>query len=84
VSAPESLRAHPGHDFEGFEILSQGDGERVLVARCDCGATLAEARAVFAPCPDCAGDSECPRCGSTGEVVDHASLAWRFPDDDEE
>jgi hypothetical protein len=80
VVAPalEPLRVHPGHEFEGFEILTQTGGARVLVARCRCGATLGIADAAFARCPECgAGGEPCSRCGSTGEVVDHAALHWR-------
>jgi mannose/cellobiose epimerase-like protein (N-acyl-D-glucosamine 2-epimerase family) len=79
------LRVHPGHEFEGFEILTQVDGARVLQARCACGASLGVADAAFAACPDCAGGgAACTRCGGTGEVVDHAALHWRNPDDTED
>jgi len=62
---------HALHAFEGFEI--EGD---TIVARCDCGAVLDTAPAVFRPCPECAGEA-CTRCGGTGVVVDHARLEWR-------
>lgn len=62
---------HELHAFEGFEI----DGD-AIVARCDCGAVLDTARAVFRPCPECTGGGPCTRCGGTGSVVDHARLEW--------
>jgi hypothetical protein len=80
--ALESLRVHPGHEFEGFEILTQPDGARVLHARCACGAILGVADGAFVVCPDCGGSgAPCSRCDGSGEVVDHAALHWRSPED---
>jgi hypothetical protein len=61
-----------------MRIVNAGDGARLIVARCACGAVLDVADATFAPCGDCAGSS-CPRCGGSGEVVDHLRLTWRAP-----
>ncbi|MBV9423373.1 MAG: hypothetical protein JOZ98_10710 [Solirubrobacterales bacterium] len=73
-----SFHVHPGHAFEGFELVERPDTVPVLVARCECGAVLDTADACFARCPMCFGrESMCPRCGGTGHVVDHAALEWR-------
>jgi hypothetical protein len=49
----------------------------IIVARCECGAALDVAAAVFVGCPRCSGRAGgCRRCGGTGEVVDHAALEW--------
>jgi hypothetical protein len=83
--ALDSLRVHPGHEFEGFEILTQPGGRCVLHARCACGAILGIADAAFVPCPECgASGAPCPRCAGSGEVVDHAALHWRTLDDTED
>jgi hypothetical protein len=73
-----SARAHPGHAFDGMRIVAAGAGARLIAARCSCGAVLDIADAAFAPCADCAG-GDCPRCGGSGEVVDHRRLTWRAP-----
>lgn len=72
------FHVHPGHAFEGFELVDRPDNVPVLVARCECGAVLDVADARFALCPACVGrKSTCPRCGGTGRVIDHAALEWR-------
>jgi hypothetical protein len=72
------FHVHPGHAFDGFEVVQRPDAPAVLHARCDCGAVLDVAEAHFARCPDCLGrGTECRRCGGTGRVVDHAALEWR-------
>jgi hypothetical protein len=74
------FHVHPGHAFEGFELLQRPDAAPVLLARCECGTVLDVADAVFARCPDCSRrDPTCPRCGGTGRVIDHAALEWRCP-----
>jgi hypothetical protein len=79
--APEPLLAHPGHEFEGFLILSHDVSQRTVVAGCSCGAALATAEAAFTACPECDGDPGCTRCGGSGEVVDHRALVWRHPEE---
>jgi hypothetical protein len=81
AGAPEPLLAHPGHEFEGFRILSHAAAPRTLVAGCSCGEALATAEAAFAPCPECAGGAGCARCGGSGEVIDHRALVWRYPEE---
>jgi hypothetical protein len=69
-----AFHVHPGHGFEGFELV----GGSLLVARCDCGAVLDEAEACFTACPECGGrGGACARCGGSGQVIDHAALLWR-------
>jgi hypothetical protein len=69
---------HPGHLFEGFELIEGAGEAALLLARCSCGAVLDSAEAQFALCLACeGGDGLCTRCGGTGRVVDHAALAWR-------
>ena len=75
---PGSVRAHPGHEFEGMRIVEISGGARLIAARCSCGEVLDVAAAVFAACPE-HGGAECARCGGSGEVVDHRALAWRAP-----
>lgn len=71
---------HPGHLFEGFELVEREPGQPMLLARCSCGAVLDVADARFARCPDCAGQTTaCARCGGTGRIIDHAALEWRAP-----
>jgi hypothetical protein len=68
------FHVHPGHAFEGFELV---EGP-LLEARCECGAVLDVAEARFALCPDCGGRGDgCSRCGGSGRVIDHAALLWR-------
>ncbi len=78
-----SFHVHPGHAFEGFELVEDSGASSLLLARCDCGAVLDVAPARFAPCPDCrgqpAGPSPCARCGGRGRVIDHAALEWQTP-----
>jgi hypothetical protein len=64
-------------------IAGAPDGSRLIAARCSCGEVIDVAEAVFAPCADCAGP-ECPRCGGSGEVVDHRALSWRAATPDEQ
>jgi len=61
-----------------MRILRAADGTRLIAARCSCGEVIDVADAVFSPCAGCAGGG-CARCGGSGEVVDHRSLAWRPP-----
>jgi hypothetical protein len=76
------FHVHAGHAFEGFELVSRVDGPPLLLARCDCGEVLDVADARFIGCPDCRGkDPVCTRCGGSGEIVDHAALEWRRPDE---
>ena len=78
-----SFHVHRGHDFEGFQI-ERLQGRAILLALCTCGTVLDSADAVFAPCPDCDADGRaCARCGGTGQVIDHAALRWRLPDEEE-
>jgi hypothetical protein len=74
-----TFHVHPGHAFEGFELVENPGGTSMLVARCHCGEVLDVAEARFALCRACAG-SGCVRCGGTGRIVDHAALEWRLPD----
>jgi hypothetical protein len=75
------FHVHPGHAFEGFEVVERPGGAAVLLARCACGAVLDVADARFAVCPRCAGaDPACRRCAGAGRVVDHAALQWHPPD----
>ena len=74
-----AFHVHPGHAFEGFELVEKPGGTSMLVARCHCGEVLDVAEARFALCPACAG-AACVRCGGTGRIVDHAALEWRLPD----
>lgn len=81
IANPEGISAfhvHPGHAFEGFELVDRPTGPPMLVARCQCGEVLDIAAARFALCPECSGGG-CLRCGATGRVVDHAALEWRTP-----
>jgi hypothetical protein len=72
------FHVHPGHAFEGFELVERPDGSALLLARCDCGEVLDAADARFARCPDCGGrDAACVRCSGCGRVVDHTALEWR-------
>ncbi len=71
-----AFHVHPGHAFEGFELIGHPNTTPMLVARCQCGEVLDVAEARFAPCPECTG-GDCVRCGGTGRVVDHAALEWR-------
>ena len=49
-----------------------------------CGSVLDVADAAFARCPECDGGGRpCPRCGTTGQIIDHAALRWRLPDEEE-
>ena len=73
---PLPARIHPGHAFDGMRIVASGDGARLIVARCSCGAVLDVADPLFAPCSEHRG-SACARCGGSGEVVDHRALVWR-------
>src|SRR5438045_5676814 len=76
-----AFHVHPGHAFDGFELVKRTDGAWVLLARCDCGEVLDVADAQFIECPDCsARDAGCMRCGGSRRVVDHAALQWRPPD----
>ncbi len=74
------FHVHRGHEFEGFQIERDG---ALLVARCACGEVLDVADSAFARCPECGGEG-CIRCGGSGEVVDHAALVWRAPDETED
>jgi hypothetical protein len=77
------FHVHRGHDFEGFQI-EWWQGRAILLARCACGTVLDAADAAFAHCPDCDADGRaCVRCGGTGQVIDHAALRWRLPDEEE-
>jgi hypothetical protein len=79
ASGVPPFHVHPGHLFEGFELIERAHtGEPpVLLARCSCGEVLDTAPARFAPCPACRGGArDCMRCGATGRVVDHAALEW--------
>lgn len=81
VAGVPPFHVHPGHAFEGFELLEPSDAAPRLLARCACGAVLDWAEAAFAGCPECQGrDGECARCGGTGRVIDHAALQWRVLD----
>jgi hypothetical protein len=72
------FNVHPGHAFEGFELVERQDASPLLLAYCDCGVVLDVAVARFTDCPVCTGrDPACMRCGGTGRVVDHAALEWR-------
>jgi hypothetical protein len=72
------FHVHPGHAFEGFELVESRSGSPILVARCACGTVLDVADAQFAGCPDCSGhDPGCVRCQGTGRVIDHSGVAWR-------
>lgn len=74
------FHVHPGHPFEGFELLEREGGAPVLLARCSCGEVLDTAQARFARCPACHGAGRaCTRCGGTGRVIDHAALEWTAP-----
>jgi hypothetical protein len=73
-----AFHVHPGHEFEGFELVAAVDRPPMLHARCHCGEVLDVAEARFAPCPKCDG-AACVRCGGTGRIVDHAALEWRLP-----
>jgi hypothetical protein len=98
VDAIGSFHVHPGHGFEGFEIIDRGTRGEIVVARCACGAVLDVADASFAQCSECEGSGArratsvtasaacgaCMRCGGTGRVVDHAALTWRLPTEMEE
>ncbi len=71
------FHVHPGHLFEGFELLEPERETPVLLARCSCGEVLDTAQARFARCPGCHGaGGGCARCAGTGRVVDHAALEW--------
>lgn len=75
------FHVHAQHAFEGFTIENRL-GIVTLVARCDCGAALDVADAVFRDCPACAvitgkPSPGCRRCAGTGGVVDHNALTWR-------
>jgi len=71
------FHVHPGHAFEGFELLERVGRSALLLARCGCGVVLDVAEARFARCPDCAGGGGgCARCGGSGRIVDHAALEW--------
>jgi hypothetical protein len=65
-----------------MRILEGPEGYRLIAAQCACGEVLDVADAVFAACAEHAG-RDCPRCGGTGEVVDHRALAWRLATPDE-
>jgi hypothetical protein len=65
-----------------MRIAGAPDGSRLIAARCSCGEVIDVAEAVFASCAGCIGP-ECPRCGGSGEVVDHRALAWRAATPDE-
>jgi hypothetical protein len=74
------FHVHPGHAFEGFELVERQGASPVLLARCDCGVVLDAAIARFTRCPECSGpDAACVRCGGTGRVVDHTALEWQAP-----
>jgi hypothetical protein len=71
------FHVHPGHPFEGFELVERGGQPPLLLARCECGAVLDVAEARFARCPACSGaGGACARCGGSGRIVDHAALQW--------
>ena len=75
------FHVHPGHLFEGFELVEPAGEPPVLLARCSCGEVLDTAQARFTRCPGCHGaGGECARCAGTGRVVDHAALQWTAPD----
>jgi hypothetical protein len=79
-----SFHVHPGHAFEGFELVDEGLPSPLLLARCECGTVLDVADARFAPCPDCSRqNTECARCAGTGRVIEHEALEWRAPAGDE-
>jgi hypothetical protein len=81
ADAVPPFHVHPGHGFEGFELVEATDGPRLLLARCSCGEVLDVADARFSDCPRCRGQgSACTRCGGSGQVVDHAALQWRSVD----
>jgi hypothetical protein len=71
------FHVHPGHAFEGFELVGRPNTTPILAARCQCGEVLDVAEARFAPCPECDGRG-CVRCEHTGRIVDHAALEWRL------
>jgi hypothetical protein len=76
---PVGLRLHLDHAFGGMEIVDVVP--RAIVARCECGAVIDVAEAALATCPECRGAPyDCKRCGGTGEIVDHAALEWRRPE----
>ncbi len=74
------FHVHRGHAFDGVRIVDR-DGRPLLEARCHCGDLLDVADASFSPCPECraTGRRDCMRCRGTGEIIDHAALAWRLP-----
>ena len=75
------FHVHPGHLFEGFELVEPAGEPPMLLACCSCGEVLDTAQARFARCPGCDGrGSDCARCGGTGRVVDHAALEWTARD----
>jgi hypothetical protein len=84
VEESASFRVHPGHPFEGMLVTGR---RSTVAAMCSCGAVLGWADAVFASCSECDGtgidttEGLCLRCGGSGEVVDHAALEWRPPND---
>jgi hypothetical protein len=72
------FHVHPGHAFEGFELVERSGAPPLLLARCECGAVLDAADALFDRCPDCLGRrTPCSRCAGTGRVVNHEALEWR-------
>jgi len=73
-----AFHVHPGHAFEGFELVERPDAPPILIARCQCGEVLDVAEARFTSCPECAGGG-CARCGGSGRVVDHSALEWQVP-----
>jgi hypothetical protein len=73
-----AFHVHPGHAFEGFELVQCPNAAPMLIARCQCGEILDVAEARFASCRECAGGG-CVRCGGTGRIVDHGALEWRVP-----
>jgi hypothetical protein len=71
------FHVHPGHVFEGFELVERSDAPPMLVVRCGCGAVLDSAEARLQRCPACdASDSSRGRCAGTGRVIDPAALEW--------
>jgi hypothetical protein len=71
------FHVHPGHAFEGFELLERAGKSPLLLARCGCGTVLDVAEARFARCPECADrGGACARCEGTGRILDHAALQW--------
>jgi hypothetical protein len=59
-----------------MRIVDGPGGSRLIAAQCACGEVFDVAEAVFAACPEHRG-RECPRCGGSGEIVDHRALVWR-------